>query len=181
MPTGEVREGFVPTGLQIFGFYAQSVIIILMLLAVGFGTTRGAFSWGESSIATLHPAPLFYIGVIALLLAWSLGVRELIPRGLRGFAPVRQFRSTLRERYGASRLLRHRGLIAGVVIAAVIWAGLEGSAFYNYRNLVDEGYTVRLGMYLALILPALGFIDAFLVLGRGRKTVRMDSQGYLFD
>jgi len=182
IPLGAVREGFVPTGLQLFGFYLEAVVIIAMLLVVAFGTGQGALSWGSSGFVSVHPAPLFYIGAFALLLAWSLGIRELVPkvRGL-GLAGVRQFRRTVKERYGVSRLLRRQGLVAGVVIAAVLWAGMEASAIWNYQTLVREEYTLRAGIYLAIALPIVGFLAALLVLGRGRQTVRLDSQGNLFD
>jgi len=182
MPVGVVREGCAPTGLQLFAYYAEAVILIAALVVVGIGTTRGALSWGESAFAWVRPAPVFYIGVIAVILAWSIGVRELVP-SLRGsvWAGIRQFRSLLRERYGVSRLFRRTPLVAGVVITALGWAAMESSAVINYRALVREEYTLKLGIYLALALPAAGFVVAFLMLGRGRRTVRLDSQGNLFD
>jgi len=166
VPLGAVREGFIPTGLQLVGFYLETVVIIAMLVVVAFGTVQGPLSWGSSGLASMHPAPLFYIGVFALLLAWSLGVRELAPkvRGLR-LAGIRQFRATLKERYGVSRLLRRQGLVAGVVVTAVIWAGMAASAIWNYQTLVREEYTLKTGIYLAIALPIVGFLAAFLVLG----------------
>jgi len=46
---------------------------------------------------------------------------------------------------------------------------------------VDDGWTIRPGMYAALILPAVGAVAALLVLGRGRRSVRMDDAGTIFE
>lgn len=181
-PQGELQEGIVPSGLQRFAFVVESIVIVAALVAVFFGYTRTALVWAESALAYARPAPIFAVGVFILILVWSLGVKELVPRVRRvGLSGVRPWRRALKQRLGVSRLLRRRGLVAGVISTIVLWAALEASAVYNYSTLNDQGYAVKPGMYAALALPAIGILAALAVLGRGRGTVRMDAEGTIFE
>ncbi len=182
VPQGELREGMVPTLLQLFGFNLEVMAAAVLLVVVIFGFGGGAMVWAESSISA-HPALIFIVGVVAVLIAWSAGVRNLIPRRAGGgfSSAYRSYRTTLKDRFGVARLLRRRGIVAGVVVSIVIWAAMEASAVYNYRTLVDDGWTIKPGMYFALIIPAVGMLAALLVLGPGRGTVRIDDAGTIFE
>jgi hypothetical protein len=186
-PQGEVREGFFPTPLQAFGFYAHLAVVEVMLVVIVLSWVGvRAVDWGQRTsgifLEVARPAPVFVAGTFALILAWTLGVRRLVPRVRDvGSREVRQFRRTLKERHGTGLLLARRGLVTGVVIAVVIWGLLELSAVYNYSRAGDEGWEIKLGLYLAMMLPAIGALSALLVLGRGRRTVRMDSKGTIFE
>jgi hypothetical protein len=182
MPQGELREGIVPSGLQLFGFYLETIAVVATLLVTVFGFGGGALGWAERGLGFARPAPIFIIGVFAILVTWSIGVRALVPRGrskLSGSGV--SFRRSLKERFGVSQLLKRRGIVAGVVVTVLIWAAMEASAIYNYRTLVDDGWTIKPGMYAALILPAFGAVAALLVLGRGRGIVRMDAAGTIYE
>ena len=182
MPQGELREGMVPSGLQLFGFYLETIAIVATLLVTVFGFGGGALGWAERGLGFARPAPIFIVGVFAILITWSIGVRALAPRGrskLSGSGT--SFRRSLKARFGVSQLLKRRGIVAGVIVAALLWAAMEASAIYNYRNLVDDGWTIRPGMYAALVLPAVGIIAALMVLGRGRQIVRMDAGGTIYE
>jgi len=183
MPQGELREGIVPTGLQLFGFNLEVVAVAATLLITVFGFSGGTLNWAESSLSYARPAPIFIVGVFAILIAWSIGVRNLIPRRSGGgFSSVyRSFRRSLKERFGVSRLFRRRGIVAGIVVSILLWAAMEASAIYNYRTLVDDGWTIRPGMYAALILPAVGILAAVMVLGPGRQQVRIDDAGAIYE
>jgi hypothetical protein len=173
----------VPTGLQLFGFYAEVATIAATVAVAGLGLNGGSAGWAESRIAQARPTPIFVVGAFVILLAWSLGVRNLVPRRAGGSlsSANRAFRASLRERFGASQLLRRRGIVAGVVVSIVLWAGMGASAVYNYRTFVDDGWTIQPGMYAALVLPAVGAIAALLVLGRGRRLIRIDDAGTIFE
>ena len=182
MPQGELREGIVPSGLQLFGFYLETVAVVATLLVTVFGFGGGTLGWAERGLGFARPAPIFMIGVFAILITWSIGVRALVPRGrskLSGSGV--SFRRSLKERFGVSQLLKRRGIVAGVIVTVLVWAAMEASAIYNYRTLVDDGWTIKPGMYAALILPAVGAVAALLVLGRGRGTVRMDAAGTIYE
>ena len=181
-PQGKLREGIVPTGLQLFGFYLETIAVVATLLVVMFGFGGGALGWAEDFPSYARPAPIFIVGVFAILIAWSLGVRNLVPRRAGGgFSSAnRSFRRSLKERFGVSQLFRRRGIVAGVVVSILLWAAMEASAVYNYRTLTDDGWTIRPGMYAALILPAVGILAALLVLGRGRQVVRIDDAGTIY-
>lgn len=186
-PQGEVREGFFPTPLQAFGFYTHLAVVEAMLVVIVLSWVGvRALDWGQRTsgifLEVARPAPVFVVGTFALILAWTLGVRRLVPR-IRdvGSREVRQFRRTLKEKHGTGLLLARRGLVAGVVIAVVIWGLLELSAVYNYTQAGEEGWEIKLGLYLAIVLPAMGMLSALLVLGRGLRPVRMDSKGTIFE
>ncbi|HSQ36510.1 MAG TPA: hypothetical protein VLS92_01315 [Acidimicrobiia bacterium] len=182
MPQGELREGIVPSGLQLFGFYLETIAVVATLLITVFGFGGGTLGWAERGLGFARPAPIFIIGVFVILITWSIGVRALVPRGrskLSGSGA--SFRRSLKERFGVSQLLKRRGLVAGVVVTVLVWAAMEASGIYNYRTLVDDGWTIKPGMYAALILPAVGTVAALLVLGRGRGIVRMDAAGTIYE
>lgn len=181
MPQGELREGIVPTGLQLFGFYLQTIVVVAVLLLVVFGFGGGTLGWAERSLSYARPAPIFIIGVFIILIAWSIGVRALVPRRGALLGPGASFRRSLKERFGVSQLLKRRGIVAGVIVTVLVWAAMEASAIWNYQTLTDDGWTIRPGMYAALILPAVGILAALVVLGRGRKVVRMDAAGTIYD
>lgn len=183
VPQGELREGIVPSGLQLFGFYLETIAIVATLLVTVFGFGGGTLGWAERSLGYARPAPIFIVGVFAILIAWSIGVRNLVPRRAGGgFSSAnRSFRRSLKERFGVSQLLRRRGIVGGVVVSILLWAAMEASAVYNYRTLVDDGWTIKPGMYAALILPAAGILAALVVLGRGRKLVRIDDTGTIYE
>lgn len=182
-PRGELRVGLVPTSLQLFGFYLETAATAGAVIAAVLGLGGAAGNWAESAVQYARPAPVFIIGAFVVLLAWSLGVRALVPRraGSNLSAAHRAFRHSLRERFGVSRVFRRRGIVAGVVVSILLWAAMGASAVYNYRTFVDDGWTIRPGMYAALILPAVGAVAALLVLGRGRRSVRMDDAGTIFE
>lgn len=182
-PRGALREGLVPTGLQLFGFYTEVVSVAAALAVAALGLNGGSAGWAESSIAQARPAPIFVVGAFVILLAWSLGVRNLVPHRAGGSlsSTNRVFRQTLKQRFGTSQLLRRRGIVAGVVVSILLWAAMGASAIYNYRTFVDDGWTIQPGMYAALILPAVGVLAALLVLGRGRRSVRVDDAGTIFE
>jgi hypothetical protein len=182
-PQGELREGIVPTGLQLFGLYLETLVVVATLLVTVFGFGGGTLGWAEDSLSYARPALIFIIGVFAVLIAWSIGVRNLVPRRAgRGFSSAnRSFRRSLKEWFGVSQLFRRRGIVAGVVVSILFWVAMEASAVYNYRTLVDDGWTIRPGMYAALILPAVGLLAALLVLGRGRQLVRIDDAGTIYE
>jgi hypothetical protein len=173
-----LREALVPSGRQLFGHYLESIVVIAALLVAGAGLSGAMFVWGESGIASARPAPIFIVGTFIILIAWAIGVREVLPR-LRevGLTGARQVRRTLKERYGISRLLRRRGLVTAVVITILLWAAMEASAVYNYQSLLNDGWTIKPGMYAALAFPGVGILAALMVLGRGQRTVRMDASG----
>jgi hypothetical protein len=182
MPQGELREGMVPSGLQLFGFYMETIAVVATLLVTVFGFGGGTLGWAERGLSFARPAPIFIIGVFVILITWSIGVRALVPRGrskLSGSGV--SFRRSLKERFGVSQLLKRRGLVAGVVVTVLVWAAMEASGIYNYRTLVDDEWTIKPGMYAALILPAVGAVAALLVLGRGRGIVRMDAAGTIYE
>jgi len=182
MPQGELREGIVPSGLQLFGFYLETIAVVATLLVTVFGFGGGTLGWAERSLGFARPAPIFIIGVFVILVTWSIGVRALVPRGrskLSGSGV--SFRRSLKERFGVSQLLKRRGIVAGVIVTVLVWAAMEASAIYNYRTLVDDGWTIKPGMYAAVILPAVGAAAALLVLGRGRGVVRMDAAGTIYE
>jgi len=181
MPQGELREGIVPTGLQLFGFYLETIVLVAVLLVVVFGFGGGTLGWAERSLSYARPAPIFIVGVFVIMIAWSIGVRALVPRRGAFLGPGAAFRRSLKARFGVSQLLKRRGIVAGVVVTVLIWAAMEASAVWNYQTLTDDGWTIRPGMYAALILPALGILAALLVLGRGRKVVRMDAAGTIYE
>jgi hypothetical protein len=182
MPQGELREGIVPSGLQLLGFYLETIAVVATLLVTVFGFGGGTLGWAERGLGFARPAPIFIIGVFVILITWSIGVRALVPRGrskLSGSGV--SFRRSLKERFGVSQLLKRRGLVAGVVVTVLVWAAMEASGIYNYRTLVDDGWTIKPGMYAALIFPAVGAVAALLVLGRGREIVRMDAAGTIYE
>jgi hypothetical protein len=183
MPQGELREGIVPTGLQLIGFYLETAAITAALLLTMFGFSGGTLGWAERGLGFARTAPIFIIGVLIILVAWSVGVRALVPRGggskLSGSGAA--FRRLLKERFGVSQLLKRRGIVAGVVVSILLWAAMEASAVYNYRNLLHDEWTIRPGMYAALILPAVGILAALMVLGHGRQIVRMDAAGTIYE
>jgi len=182
MPQGELREGIVPSGRQLFGFYLETIAVVATLLVTVFGFGGGSLGWAERGLGFARPAPIFIIGVFVILITWSMGVRALVPRGrskLSGSGV--SFRRSLKERFGVSQLLKRRGIVAGVVVTVLLWAAMEASAIYNYRTLVDDEWTIKIGMYAALVLPAVGALAALLVLGNGRRIVRMDAKGTFFD
>jgi hypothetical protein len=182
MPQGELREVMVPSGLQLFGFYMETIAVVATLLVTVFGFGGGTLGWAERGLSFARPAPIFIIGVFVILITWSIGVRALVPRGrskLSGSGV--SFRRSLKERFGVSQLLKRRGLVAGVVVTVLVWAAMEASGIYNYRTLVDDEWTIKPGMYAALILPAVGAVAALLVLGRGRGIVRMDAAGTIYE
>ena len=188
LPPGEVREGVVATARQRVAFNLHSLVAIatLAVTALSFGGLR-ALDWGERTSGFLteaaRPAPIFIVGVIIVILVWSLSVRRLAPRARDvGRASIRGFLRTLRDQHGIRLLLARRGLVAGIVVSIVLWLLMEWSAVYNYMNITDEGWTVRAGIYLALALPALGALTAALVWpGPGSRVVRMDAQGNIFE
>jgi hypothetical protein len=172
----------VPSGLQLFGFYMETIAVVATLLVTVFGFGGGTLGWAERGLSFARPAPIFIIGVFVILITWSIGVRALVPRGrskLSGSGV--SFRRSLKERFGVSQLLKRRGLVAGVVVTVLVWAAMEASGIYNYRTLVDDEWTIKPGMYAALILPAVGAVAALLVLGRGRGIVRMDAAGTIYE
>jgi hypothetical protein len=182
IPQGELREGIVPTGLQLFGFYLEGIAVVATLLVTVFGFGGGTLGWAERGLSYARPAPIFIIGVFLILIIWSLGVRNLAPRrGSKLSSAGASFRRSLKERFGVSQLLKRRGIVAGIVLSMLVWAAMEASAVWNYRTLVDDGWTLKGGMYAALILPAVGIVAALLVLGRGRQIVRMDSAGNIYE
>lgn len=181
-PRGELREGMVPTGRQLFGFYLETISVVATLLVVVFGFGGGTLAWAEDAFRYARPAPIFIIGVFVILIAWSLGVRNLVPRRVGGgfSSAMRAYRRSLKERFGVSQLFRRRGMVGGVIVSVLIWAAMEASAIYNYRTLTDDGWTIRTGMWAALVLPAVGALAALLVLGRGREIVRIDDAGTIY-
>lgn len=187
LPPGEVREGVVATGRQVFAFYLHSLvsIAVLVVVAFSFGGVR-SLNWAERTtgflIEAARPAPIFIVGVIVIILVWSLGVRRLLPRAREvGRAGVRAYVGTLRRQHGIRLLLARRGLVPGIVVAVVLWLLMEWSAIYNYNTIGDRGWTVRAGIYLALALPALGALLAVLTWpGPGARVVRMDSKGNIY-
>jgi hypothetical protein len=183
MPQGELREGIVPSGLQLFGFYTETIAITAALLVTMFGFGGGTLGWAERGLGFARPAPIFIIGVLIILTTWSIGVRALVPRrgGSKLSASGGAFRRSLKERFGVSQLLKRRGIVAGVVVSILLWAAMEASAVYNYRTLPDDGWTIKPGLYAALILPAVGILAALLVLGHGRRIVRMDAAGTIYE
>ena len=182
-PAAHCGRGWCPPALQLFGFYTEVVSIAATLTAAAVGLNGGSASWAESSIAEARPAPIFIVGAFVILLAWSLGVRNLVPRRAGGSlsSANRSFRHSMKQRFGVSQLFRRRGIVAGVVVSIVLWAAMEASAVYNYRTFVDDGWTIQPGMYAALILPAVGALAALLVLGRGRRLIRIDDAGTIFE
>ncbi|MBM3695622.1 MAG: hypothetical protein FJW79_06795 [Actinobacteria bacterium] len=185
-PVGEVREGLVATPRQAFGFYlhafaVEATLIVVVLSWLGVR----ALDWGERTrgvfLEVARPAPIFVIGVIVLLLVWALGVRRLVPR-LRdvGSKGVREFRRRWRADRGGL-LLSRRGLVAGVVVAVLMWVALGASAVWNFMRADDLGWTLRPGIYAALALPVVGAVAALLLLGRPARTVRLDSKGAIFE
>jgi hypothetical protein len=183
VPQGELREGIVPTGLQLFGFNLEVIAVATTLLIAMIGVSGSTLNWAENSLRYARPAPIFIGGAFVILIAWSLGVRNLIPRRAGGgFSRVyRSFQHSLKERFGVGRLFRRRGIVAGVVVSILLWAAMEASAVYNYRTLVDDGWTIRPGMYAALILPAVGILAALMVLGPGRQSTRIDDAGAIYE
>lgn len=181
-PRGELREGMVPTGRQLFGFYLEMISIVATLLVVVFGFGGGTLAWAEDALRYARPAPIFIIGVFVILIAWSLGVRNLVPRRAGGgfSSAIRSYRRSLKDRFGVSQLFRRRGIVGGVIVSILVWAAMEASAIYNYRTLTDDGWTIRTGMWTALILPAVGALAALLLLGRGREMVRIDDAGTIY-
>lgn len=182
-PQGELREGMVPSGLQQFGFYLEGFTIVAAMVIAVFGFGGGTLGWAERGLDRATAGPAFVGGIIVALIAWSIGVRALVPRRVRwGLgAAGRAFRQSLKERYGVSQLLRRRGIVAGVVVTVLVWAALEAGAVYYYQKLTDEGWTINFGMYAALVLPAVGIVAALLVLGRGRRVVRIDDTGTFYE
>ena len=182
MPQGELREGIVPSGLQFFGFYLETIAITAALLVTVFGFGGGTLGWAERGLGSARPAPLFIIGVFIILITWSILVRALVPRGKSKLSSSgTSFRRSLKERFGVSQLLKRRGIVAGVVVSILLWAAMEASAVYNYRTLLDDGWTIKPGMYAALIIPAVGILAALAVLGHGRQIVRMDAAGTIYE
>ncbi len=188
VPVGEVRVGLVATGTQTFGFWlhgltADATLIVVILSWVGVR----ALDWGQRGsggfLEGARPAPIFLIGSVAILIAWALGVRRLLPRmrdvGGRG---VRAAGRHMQEQHGIGLLLARRGVVAGPVVSLVIWLGLEASAVWNFTRADDLGWELRPGLYAALILPIVGALGAILVLDRrGARMVRMDSRGDVFE
>jgi hypothetical protein len=187
LPPGEVREGVVASGLQAFAFNLEQIVAIAMLVVVflGFGTSA-LLPWGERASGYLteigSPAPIFIVGIFIIVIAWAVGVRRLMPRARNvGRPAVRQFIRTLRQQHGIRLLLVRRGIVAGIVVTILVWGLMEWSAIWNYNNLTDNGWTVRGGIYAALILPALGIVFAALMWPMaGSRRVRMDSRGNIY-
>jgi hypothetical protein len=187
LPPGEVREGIAATSRQFLSFHLHSLVAVAALIVtmLSFGGVR-ALDWGERTsgylIEAARPAPIFIIGVIVVVLVWSLSVRRLVPRARDvGRPAVRGFLRTLREQHGIRLLLARRGLVAGIVVVVALWALMEWSAVYNYLSITDGGWTLRAGIYAAMALPALGALAALLVWpGPGSRRVRMDSQGNIY-
>lgn len=178
-PQGEVTEGFVPTGLQLTGYLAHSLVSILMLIVTAFGFATMALVWAESSTAYARPAPVFAVGVFVVIIVWAATVRELSTRARRSLSPG--WRAEWRARFGTARLLRRRGVVGGVITSALLWLVMEAAAIFNFSDLSDKGWDVKPGLYAAMVLPVLGVLSALAVLGRGRRTVRMDSKGTIFE
>jgi hypothetical protein len=156
--------------------------------------------WAERSSGRLvewaRPSPLFFVGFVIVGIVMAVSVSRLVPRvGDLGLARVgrsaatryrqvlRDQRRALNKERGISLLLRRRGLVAGLIILAVLWLGLEASAVFNLRFFNDDGgWVIRPGLYAALVVPALGALGALLTLpAPNRRTVRMDSLGNVFE
>jgi hypothetical protein len=187
-PVGEVRQGLVALPRQVTGFYLQLLVIeaTLFVAVLGWMGVR-ALGWGERSsgffLEVARPAPIFVIGAFVLLIAWTIGVRRLVPRVHdAGSRAVRRFRRALRERYGIGLLLARRGMVPGIVTTALVWGLLEASAVYNYVGASGNGWEVRPGIYAALTLPVVGVLAALLAWpSSANRVVRMDSKGSLFE
>jgi hypothetical protein len=183
MPEGELREGIVPSGRQLFGNILEVIVIVATLLVTMFGFGGGTLDWAERGLSRARPALIFIIGAFVILIAWSIAVRAFQPRvreaGL--LQGGRRFRHTVREKFGVSRLFCRRGRTSGIIVTVLLWLALEASAIWNYRTLLDDGWTIKPGMYAALILPAVGALAALLVLGDGRRIVRMDAKGTIYE
>jgi hypothetical protein len=91
-----------------------------------------------------RPAPIFLVGVLVVLIVWSFTVRRLVPH-MRdvGRAGMRGFPRRARKEHGIRLLLIRRGLVAGTVVAVIMWLLMEWSAIYNCRHIIDEGWTLR--------------------------------------
>ncbi|MFH1330085.1 MAG: zinc ribbon domain-containing protein [Actinomycetota bacterium] len=184
---GEVREGVVAAGRQAFGFYlhlfaVEATLIIVVLSWLGVRP----LDWGQRTrgifLEVARPAPIFVVGVFAILIAWSVGVRRLVPRVRDvGSRAVRQFRRTLRDEHEIGLLLSRRGLAGGIIAAVVMWVLLEASAVFNFVRADDYGWDLSAGMYAALALPVVGALAALLVWpASGARVVRMDSKGTIY-
>ena len=184
-PVGEVREGIVASARQRFGFFSHPLVACVLLVVVFLGGGFSGFYWAESrsGLQFAKPAPVFYIGVIALMLVWAFGVRDLgrTWRRVASKAGLGGYRRALKEQHGFSLVLARRGLVGVLVVTILIWIGLEASAVYNLANLGDE-WLVKPGLYAAIVLPALGVVTAALVWpSRHDRVVRMDGQGNILD
>jgi hypothetical protein len=187
LPAGELREGLVASGRQRFGFYLCIVVAVAAFLSVALSFGSNPFLWAERSSGfqteLARPAPIFLVGVLVILIVWSFTVRRLVPH-MRdvGRAGMRGFPRRVRKEHGIRLLLIRRGLVAGTVVAVIMWLLMEWSSIYNYRHIIDEGWTPRGGIYLALVLPAAGVLAALLLLpGPGSRVVRMDSKGKIYE
>jgi hypothetical protein len=185
MPAGAVREGIVVSARQRFGFYSHPLVASLLLIVVFLGGGVSGFYWAEtrSGLGFAKPAPVFYLGVIALVLVWALGVRDLgrTWRKLTSKAGLGGYRRALKEQYGFSLVLARRGLVGALVVTIVIWVGLEASAVYNLTSMGDE-WLAKPGIYAAVVLPVLGVVAAALVWPTSRdRVVRMDAQGNILE
>jgi hypothetical protein len=185
MPAGEVREGIIASARQRFGFFSHPLVTCLLLIVVFLGSAVTSFYWAEtrSGLGFAKPAPVFYLGVLVLVLVWAFGVRDLgrTWRKVTSKGGLGGYRRALKEQYGFSLVLARRGLVGVLVVTILIWIGLEASAVYNLVTLGDE-WLVKPGLYAAMVLPALGVVAAGLVWPTsGDRVVRMDAQGNIFE
>ena len=77
-PRAELREGTVPSGRQLFGFYLETIAVAAALLVTVFGFGGGALGWAERGLGFAPPRPdLHRRSASLILVAWSIGVRAL--------------------------------------------------------------------------------------------------------
>ncbi len=179
-PVGEIREGIVGSARTRLGevlFGASVAAMILVNFAAAAEVT--SLAWGEHGLAYALTWPAFIVGAIIVAVIALSGARALAPRSRDvGSAAKRSYRARLKGEYGIGALYRRRGMRGSLVAAALLLIGLGAGVLWQMGNLRDDGYELRLGIYLAAILVVVALVGAVLMWPSGSaETVYMDKEG----
>lgn len=178
-----VTEGLVGTLVQRIAMPSVSLLGLAALVAtvMGMGATSG-WVWATRRTGALievaHPALGYGIGAVLAIILAAAFFRILNPKPRDvGMKAARRYRRTLRERDGIRLLLRPGGVRSGVVVMTLLWLGLIGLAWMNLSDLRDEGATIEFGMWLAILIPAVGLVPTIAMWPFRAERVFMDRQG----
>jgi hypothetical protein len=179
-PVGEVREGIVGSARTRLGevLFGASVAAMILLNFAAAAEVR-SLAWGESGPIYVLTWPAYIGGAVIIALIALLGVRVLAPRVRDvGSAGKRNYRARLQSEFGISALYRRRGLKGSLVSVGLLLIALGAGVLWQMGNLSDDGYDLKIGIYLAAILVVVALIGVLLLWPWGSpETVYMDQEG----